>query len=328
MRAAVHAGEALMTHEIRAVRPAPSTNLGMGVDVRRLRYFVAVAEENHFGRASLRLHIAQPALSRQIAQLEDAIGVELFDRTRLQIRLTAAGEALLPRARVILQSIADAVRVAQRTAAGTTGVLQIGFVGSATYSILPRLLHQFRSNYPDVDLVLHSMNTAELGVAVVERRIDVAFARPRIDDPEVVNELLLTEPVIVAMPKDDPLTSQPSIALDALADRPFVLYPRQPRPSFADRILQICYTAGFSPVIAQETQDLQTALGLVAVGAGVSLVPISVENSHREGVVYRPLSGDPPTTELSLSYRRDNGSAVLARFRSEILEGVKARAAF
>jgi DNA-binding transcriptional LysR family regulator len=290
----------------------------VGVDVRRLRYFVAIAEELHFGRASERLNVAQPALSRQMVELEAAIGAALFDRTRNQIRLTVAGETLLPRARQILGSIVEAARVARRAAEGSIGGINVGFVGSATYSLLPRVLNAFRTANPDVDLMLHAMNTAELRVALIERTIDVAFARPGINDPEVIDEVLLEEPLIVALPDEDPLAVQSDIALVDLAGRAFVLYPRYPRPSFADAILRYCAEAGFSPAIAHETMDMQTALGLIAAGAGVSLVPASVQGAQRLGVAYRPLRSPELMTRLSLSYRRDNRSATLARFRTHV----------
>lgn len=293
-----------------------------GVDVRRLRYFVAIAEELHFGRASERLHVAQPALSRQMVELENAIGATLFDRTRNQIRLTAAGEALLPRARDILGRIVETARIVRRAAEGRTGVLNVGFVGSATYSLLPQVLNSFRTNNPDVDLLLHAMNTAELKVALIERAIDVAFARPSIDDPEIVNEVVLEEPLVAALPDADPVADGTELSLADLARHPFVLYPRHPRPSFADTILRLCHEAGFAPTVAQETMELQTALGLVAAGAGVSLVPASVEDSHRLGIAYRRLKPPVPTTRLSIAYRRDNRAAVLSLFRATVKDFV------
>jgi len=286
-----------------------------GVDVWRLRYFLAVAEELHFGRAANRLNIAQPALSRQIASLEAAIGAQLFDRTRSNIHLTAAGRALLPRARDVLARVADAARVAKRAADGTIGVIQVGFVGSATFSILPGIFNAFRASYPEVELVLHAMNTSELRTTLIDRSIDVAFARPGIQDPEITSEVVQEEPLIVALSENDELAKGDSIALADLAARPFILYPRHPRPSFADTILQICRVEGFTPDIAQETLEIQTALSLVSVGAGVSLVPESTAEARLHGVAYRPLAGgDPPHTQLSLAFRRDNRSAVVSEF--------------
>ncbi len=286
----------------------------LGIDVRRLRYFLAVAEELHFGRAADRLHIAQPALSRQIASLEGAIGALLFDRTRSNIHLTAAGDALLPRARDILARVADAARVAKRASEGTIGVLQVGFVGSATFSILPGILNAFRTSHREVELVLHAMNTAELRAALIDRSIDVAFARPSIQDPEIVSEVAYKEPLIVALSDSDPLAAHNQIALSDLSAHPFILYPRHPRPSFADTILQVCRAEGFSPDIAQETMEIQTALSLVSVGAGVALVPEATSEAQLNGVAYRPILGDAPQTQLSLAYRRDNRSAIVAAF--------------
>lgn len=286
----------------------------MGVDLRRLRYFLAVAEELHFGRAAQRLNIAQPALSRQIANLEGAIGALLFDRTRSNIHMTAAGEALLPRARDIMARVSDAARVAKRASEGTVGAIQVGFVGSATFSILPGIFNAFRTSHREVELVLHAMNTAELRAALIDRSIDVAFARPGVQDPEIVSEAIYKEPLIVALSEGDPLARQNHIALEELSMRPFVLYPRHPRPSFADAILQLCREAGFSPDVAQETMEIQTALSLVSVGAGVSLVPESASEAQLNGVAYRPILGDAPQTQLSIAYRRDNRSAIVAAF--------------
>lgn len=292
------------------VRPGGAS----GMSDRRLRYFVAVAEERHFGRAAERLHIAQPALSRQIAQLESWLGCELFDRSRSQIRLTAAAEALLPRARDILRRFDEAERVARRAAEGAAGVLEIGFVGSATYSVLPEILKRHRAICPEIDLRLHPMNTSELRAALLERRIQAAFARPDIGDPEIGNQLVLEEPLVVALPDGDPLVAKAELELQDLQDRAFVLYPQYPRPSFADQILSLCWQSGFAPQVAQETMDVQTALALVAVGVGISMVPASVERSHRVGVAYRLLAGRPPMTRLSLSYRADDRSKTLLRF--------------
>jgi DNA-binding transcriptional LysR family regulator len=253
-----------------------------------------------------------------VAQLEACLGCTLFDRTRNQIKLTAAAEALLPRARDIVLRLEEAARLARRASQGAIGVLEVGFVGSATYSILPEILRDYRAAQPGVDLLLYAMNTSELRHALIDRRIQAAFARPGLQDAEIANERLITEPLIVALPDDDPLAAKACVSIADLSDRPFVLYPQNPRPSFADEILRICRESGFSPQIAQETMELQTALGLIAVGVGVSLVPASVERSHRHGVAYRPLESPAPQTELSLCFRRDNAGDVLREFRGAV----------
>jgi DNA-binding transcriptional LysR family regulator len=299
------------------------------VETRQLRYFIAVAEEMHFGRAALRLRIAQSSLSRQVAQLEAELGVILLDRGHPPFRLTPAGAAFLPRAREVLRDLAEAADAARLASLGVVGTLPIGFVGSATYSILPDILKAHRARYPAVQLVPYVMNTSELHQALLERRIRAAFVRPRIDDSAIVNEPLLDEPLIAALPDDDSYAAGTELPLEALSECGFVLYPHHPRPSFADLILAACHGAGFRPRVAQETMDLQTALSLVSAGVGVALVPASVERSQRHGVVYRQLSPPRPHSTLTLCYRREETSAaglaldVLAPFVNLVREHVR-----
>jgi DNA-binding transcriptional LysR family regulator len=282
------------------------------VDYRRLHYFVAVAEELHFGRAATRLSIAQPPLSRQIAQLEKDLGVELFDRSRSQIRLTQAGEVLLERAREILDRTERAEREVHRIGEGIAGRLRVAFVGSATYGLLPTLIKEFRSTYPDVELALSAMNNAELWRALIQREIDIAVARPSLDDVELKSELLLKEPLILAVPER--LRLRAPYPLKELKGETFVLYPRKPRPSFADHVLDICQHEGFIPKSVVMAQDYHTAISLVAVDFGISLVPYSVAQSERPGVAYLPYEGFNPGTSLSLNYRLDNRGPHIQNF--------------
>jgi LysR family transcriptional regulator, benzoate and cis,cis-muconate-responsive activator of ben and cat genes len=284
------------------------------MDLRRLAYFVAVAEELHFGRAAVRLNIAQPPLSRQIAQLESDLGVALIDRSRNQIALTQAGAVLLDRAREILGRLEAAEREVVRIGQGVSGYLRIAFVGSASYGVLPEIMRAFRNAYPEVDLALSAMNNAELKRAVIQREIDIAIARPSLDDEELKSEPLHQEPLILAVPVASPLPGSEPIRLAALKDETFVLYPRKPRPSFADHILTVCKAEGFVPKSPVMAQDYQTAISLVSVGVGVSLVPLSVSQSERHGVAYRNYAGHNPGTALSLNYRRDNRTPHLFNF--------------
>ena len=284
------------------------------MDLRRLTYFVAVAEELHFGRAAARLNIAQPPLSRQIAQLENDLGVLLFDRSRSQIRLTQAGEVLLDRARDALDRLQQTKSEVRRIGEGMSGRLRVAFVGSATYGVLPDVIKAFRAAYPDVELALSAMNNAELKRAVIQREIDIAIARPSLNDDELKSEPLHREPLILALPDTSSLLNDPPIRLAALKHETFVLYPRRPRPSFADYILQICQHEGFTPSLLVMAQDYQTAISLVSVGVGVSLVPESVSQSARPGVAYHSYEGFNPGTALSLNYRRDNRMAHLFNF--------------
>jgi len=284
------------------------------MDLRRLIYFIAVAEELHFGRAASRLAIAQPPLSRQIAQLEADLGVMLIDRSRSQIRLTQAGGVLLERARDVIERLDRAEREIKRIGEGFSGHLRVAFVGSATYGALPSVIKAFRSAYPDVELALSAMNNAELKRAVIQREIDIAIARPSLDDEELKSERLLHEPLILALPDTSALLQDRPIRLSSLRDETFILYPRKPRPSFADHILKICLDEGFIPKSQVLAQDYQTAISLVSVGVGIALVPESVSQSERPGIAYRTYDGHNPGTSLSLNYRRDNRMPQLFNF--------------
>lgn len=300
------------------------------LDLRRLRYFVAVAEEMHFGRAADRLGMAQPPLSRQIARLEAAVQAQLIDRSRSRIQLTQAGELMLGRARKLLRDVEDVRQEIGRLGSGKAGVLRIAFVGSATHGSLPTLIGDFRAEHPSIELVLSAMNNAGLKQLLVERQIDVAIARPSIDDADIVSERLEQEPLILALP--DALAGDPGqeIELAALRDETFVLYPASPRPSFADHVLRVCEAAGFQPRDMVMASDYQTAVSLVAVGAGVCIVPRSVSSTHRPGITYRSYLGPNPGTALSVNYRIDNRSPQLwsflkaARLQARRIGGEKA----
>lgn len=276
------------------------------MELKRLRYFTAVAEELHFGRAAERLDMAQPPLSRQIAQLEKDLGVALFDRSRAQIRLTPAGEVLLERSRQILDQLDSAFREVTRIGQGSAGRLRIAFVGSASHGVLPTIIKSYRSHYPDVDLALTAMNNADLERALVQREIDIAVARPSLKGEEFRATMLHREPIVLAMPDNSSLNAKSTIALKDLANETFILYPRRPRPSFADHVLAVLAEEGVTPHDAIFAQDYQTAISLVSVGVGLSIVPESVSTTQRPGVFYRPYQGYNPGTALSVHARRDN----------------------
>lgn len=284
------------------------------MDFKRLTYFVAVAEELHFGRAAARLDIAQPPLSRQIAQLEAELGVQLFDRSRSQIKRTQAGDALLVRARDILERVDRTIREVKCIGEGAAGRLRIAFIGSASYGVLPELIRTFRSEYPDVELALSALNNAELKTALIERQIDIAFARPALEDDEIRCDLIHQEPLILAVPAESDLAERDELTLAELKRETFVLYPRRPRPSFADYVLELCKKEGFIPGSEVLAQDYQTAIALVSVGVGISVVPQSVSQSDRHGVVFRPFEEGSLRTAISLAVRRDNQSVHTNQF--------------
>ncbi|WP_314187382.1 LysR substrate-binding domain-containing protein [Paracoccus yeei] len=282
--------------------------------LRRMRYFLAVAEELHFGRAATRLDIAQPPLSRQIAALEADLGVQLFDRSRSQIRLTQAGLVFQEHARRILASLDAAWRETRLVGAGGAGRLRIAFVGSASHGVLPTLIKSYRSFYPDVELALSALNNAELQLALISREIDVAVARPELKDEEFRSEPLCRERLILALPDNSPLAALPEVPFADLAGQTFVLYPRRPRPSYADVVLGICEREGFTPGRLELTQDFQSAISLVSVGVGLSVVPESVAQTTRPGVTYRPYAGYNPGTGLTVHARLDNRSPQVMNF--------------
>ena len=295
------------------------------MELRHLRYFVAVAEELHFGRAAARLFIAQPPLSQQIQQLERELGVALFARTSRRVQLTPAGAAFLVEARQILRQLEKAAGAAKRAARGETGWLGIGFAASATYELLPAVLHDFRAAFPEVTLSLQELNAAEQASALQDKIIHVGLARPYAPLPEAVVNSVQREPFLVALPETHRLTALGSLALAALADEPFISFPELPKPSYAEVVRQACEEAGFTPRVVQEVREMQTALSLVAAGFGVALLPASVRHLHRDGVVYRPLEEPAPRTELTVMSRLDDPSPVLQNFLAVVQRQVGLR---
>jgi DNA-binding transcriptional LysR family regulator len=284
------------------------------MELRHLRYFIAVAEELHFGRAAERLCIAQPPLSQQIQQLERELGFALFHRAHRRVQLTAAGALFLEEARQLLAHLEKGVQAGRRVARGEVGWLGIGFVGSATYDVLPAILSAFREQYPEVELVLRELVSARQAQALRERRIQVGFARPALQEEDLLSETIVREPLLVALPEAHPRAVADLLPLRALADEPFILFPRHPRPSYADYVHSVCEQAGFSPRTVQETAEIHTAISLVAAGLGITLVPASIRSLRRPGVVYRPLEAPLPMTELTVAYRREEDSPVLHAF--------------
>ncbi|WP_225026696.1 LysR family transcriptional regulator [Xinfangfangia pollutisoli] len=284
------------------------------MEFRQLKYFLAVAEELHFGRAATRLDMAQPPLSRQIAALEEDLGVQLFDRSRSQIRLTQAGLVLQDHARQLIERLDAARRETQLVGAGGAGRLRIAFVGSASHGLLPMLIKAYRSSYPEVELALSAMNNAELHRALITREIDIAVARPELKDDEFRRELLYRERLILALPDNSPLAAQREVHFADLSGQNFVLYPRRPRPGYADLVLSICEKEGVKPANLELTQDFQSAISLVSVGVGLSVVPESVSNTTRPGVVFRPYGGHNPGTALTVHSRLDNRAPQVVNF--------------
>ena len=272
------------------------------MDLRHLRYFVVVAEEGNITRAAERLHIAQPPLSRQIQQLEEELGVPLLVRGSRPLTLTEAGQFFYAHARQLLSQSRELEAMTRRI--GTIErKLSIGFVGSTLYGMLPKVIRRFRSEQNTTELTLHEMTSMEQISALKEGKIDVGFGRIRHEDPNVRRIVLREERLVAALPSGHALTDRPVISLLDLVDDTLIVFPKAPRPSFADQILASFHDRGLEPKKVYEARELQVAIGLVAAGEGVAIVPASVQGLKREDVCYLPLQDHNMVSPIILSTR-------------------------
>jgi LysR family transcriptional regulator, benzoate and cis,cis-muconate-responsive activator of ben and cat genes len=293
----------------------------MHLELRHLRYYAAVARELSFSRAAEQLHIAQPPLSRQIRSLEDELGAELIDRGSRPLRLTPAGRFFQVQALQMLDRMAEIQLATARIAGGTRTWFGLGFVPSTLYGALPEVIRRFREAKPTVELSLFEMTTVQQIDALKSGRIDVGFGRLQIDDDAVIGELVREEAVVAALPASHRLLKHKRLSLAKLASEPLLLYPAKPRPSYADQVLEMFRSRGLKPTIALETNEVQTAVGLVAAGIGYALVPRSVQALARAGVVYMALSDEGVTTPIVMNRRRDDESE-LTTFIGEIVRSL------
>ena len=287
------------------------------LELRHLRYFVAVAEELHFGRAAERLHIAQPPLSRQIRDLEEEIGAPLFDRVARGVELTPAGRAFLPEARLTLAQADRAQRSAQRAAKGETGRLRVGFVESATYSaILPNVLGFFRMHLPQIGLSLFEMSSIEQEEALRDGRIDLGMLDNPPPDAErwLHIETVYSDPLVAALPESHRLAGNKRLTLADLAGDSFVLFPRNETPRLYDEFIAACRTAGFSPRVVQQAAGWHTLAGLVGAGVGTGFVPRSIAEAQRPGIAYRRVRGLTVAVTMSAVWKKGDKSPVRERF--------------
>ncbi|MBH8564357.1 LysR family transcriptional regulator [Nostoc sp. CENA67] len=284
------------------------------MELRHLRYFVTLAEELHFGRAAERLHIAQPPLSQQIQQLEKELGFELFHRTKRNVQLTEAGQVFLGEVQQILRQLQQAIQVGQQTSRGEVGQLVVGFVSSATYNILPNILRDFRNRVPGVRLELHELTTDQQLEWLRSGRLDVGFVRPPVEEDTFNWEIIFQESLMVALPETHWLANQSHVCLKSLANEPFILFPRILAPGLYDLIISLCQQAGFSPTVTQEAIQMQTIVSLVAAEMGVAIVPASLQNLQRTGVVYQNIQESTPKVAIAMIWRRNQTSPTVQRF--------------
>ncbi|MFE9352773.1 LysR substrate-binding domain-containing protein [Streptomyces olivaceoviridis] len=284
------------------------------MDLRQLRYFLAVAEERHFGRAAERLHMAQPPLSQAIRQLEGELGVALFHRTTRRVDLTEAGRAYLDRVRAILAEVDQAADHARRVAAGSVGHLTLGCVGSATYSLLPTLSRHLATELPGIDFSFRGEMLAPDQVeALRSGAIDVALLRPPAADPSLAVHTLRRDRLVVALPAEHPLAAKTRVRAADLAGLDMIMHSADRRSVMHDVVLGVLREAGIEPRIRHEVGETSTLITLVAGGLGVAVAPEPVTALALDGVVYRPLVRPAASIELAVAHRADRDEPHLAR---------------
>jgi len=289
------------------------------INLRRLRSFIAVAEELHFGRAARRLNMSQPPLSVQIRQLEAQIGTPLFVRTQRRVELTAPGRVLLDAARDLVARADAAVEITRRAARGEVGRLVIGFVSTADYSLLPTLVRRFRERHPGITLTLRELTADRQLELLANGDLDLGLMIAPAAVKGLAARSVLREPLIAAVPVGHRLArARGRIDLRALASDGFVLFPRALAPGLHDLVIAACRRAGFAPRVAQEAIQMQTILGLVAAGLGVALVPACMANLRRPDVAYLKFRGASPSIQTCAVWQIDDRSPALAALLAEL----------
>lgn len=272
----------------------------------QLRYFIAVAERLHFGRAAAALHISQPPLSRAIRALEDRLGVALLNRSRRRVELTPEGGRLLEDAKRLIEQLERTVQEVRAMAGGERGRLRVGFVSLADYGVLPSLLKAYKAAHPGVGLALREMLSPEQAAALASGELDFGLLLPPVSGGAALEHVpVQREPFVVALPARHRLAAERGrLAMRSLAGESFVMVPREIAPGLYDIVTGLAARAGFSLNVAQEAIQMQTVVSLVSSGLGAAIVPASVANLGRRGVVYRRLADKHPSLELRLAWRR------------------------
>jgi DNA-binding transcriptional LysR family regulator len=286
------------------------------MEFRHLRSFLAVAEHLHFRRAAEAIHLSEPALSVQIRDLEEEIGVQLFFRDHRKTLLTPAGKVFFEEARELVARSERAFGRARRAALGQVATLRIGFVSTAAALLIPPLVMRFRELYPEVELELRNVLTEDQIIQLSDGRLDVGLLRLPVSAQEQIETTVLhKEPFILMLPASHPLARKRVLRLEHLRDANFVMYTRKLAPAFHDRILGILNDAGISPHIVQEASEMHTLASLVAAGLGITLAPSSIQLLHHlPGVVVRKLPGMLPLSEIGMAFRKRDSSTTVRLF--------------
>ncbi len=284
------------------------------LELRHLRYFIAVAEELHFGRAARKLGITQPPLSLQIQRLEAELGVQLFERTNRRVQLTPAGKTLLEEGRHVVADFNSATDAARRAARGETGSLTVAFAASVMFLSLPRIIRRFRAQFPNVRLELRELPTGPQIIALRNGELDIGFLREPSRDAELTTETVMREGLLLALSKRHELASRKRLRLVDVANEDFVLFPRDLAPGLYAHVLAVCAEAGVHPRIVQTSRELYTTVSLVEAGVGVTIIPASVRQMGWRGVRYYPIGSPSASTRIDAAWRSDNRSPILPAF--------------
>lgn len=292
------------------------------VDLRQLRQFIAVAEELHFHRAAARLNMSQPPLTTAIRKLEEEIGVELIERGNRTMGLTAAGRVFLEEARQTLRQAERSIAIARETAAGRTGLVRLGYVGSALYGCLPDAIRSFRDTHPEVRLELVEATSARQVERLREGALDLGLVIPPIpDDGDLSFQSFDEDRLSIALPWSHPLADVADLSVADLADEPFVLWPAAEGRGFHVKVIRLCTAAGFVPTVVQEAHGMHAVLSLVAVEAGVSIVPRSMADFRSDRIAYRPIADDEAVFDLSFCFRRPVENPAVQQFLATAAAG-------
>jgi DNA-binding transcriptional LysR family regulator len=300
------------------------------MELRHLRYFIAVAEELHFTRAAERLHIGQPPLSHAIQVLEADVGARLLDRSKRWVRLTEAGKLFLADARRILALAEQAAETARRAERGEAGELRIGFTYSTPLTpLFAEVINRYRQEFPLVTLTLHEMATMRQLDAIGQRNLDLGFIRPpELTIPPAIKVTSLREdPLVAVLPVGHRLAAKGAVAIGELAELPFVMYPPDAGTGIYPQIYRLCHEAGFVPRIVQTAGEASTIIGLVAAGSGITLLPSSFDRIRMDGVCYRPIVDKEATTMLLLAQRAEESSPLIDAFVALVTDAVKPKSA-
>ena len=297
----------------------------MNIELRHLRYFIAVAEELHFGRAAARLNISQPPLSQQIQILEQQVGARLLARTNRSVSLTAAGKQFLADSRQVVSLVNDAAARAERLHLGETGELRLGFTSSAPFiSAVSHTLSTFRRHYPDVHIQTREINTREQIVPLNEGSLDLGLMRNTQLPDTLAWEVILREPLMAMIPRDHPLAAQPSVTLAELAQEPFVFFDPHDGTGLYDDILGLMRRYGLTPVITQEVGEAMTIIGLVAAGLGVSILPASFKRVQLNEMRWVAIAEEDAVSEMWLVWPKHHElSNAAQRFKKQLIDGAR-----